>query len=349
MTYAAKGSMRRAALLSVLALSTGFALIPDARAAGQVNVYSFRQPYLIKPLLARFSKQTGIKVRFLFAKKGLIERLAREGRNSPADVVLSADAGRLIVAADRGLARPVTSPAILKAVPANLRDSKNRWFALTMRARVIYASKDRVKDTAMSYESLADPKWKGKICIRSGLHRYNTALFATYLAHKGPEATKAWLTGLKANLARRPSGNDRAQAKGVYAGECDIGIANTYYLGKMLNNEKDPEQKKWAKAVRIIFPTSPEIGTHVNISGMFMAANAPHPGAALKLMEFLAGNEAQALYAAKNYEYPVNPAVSPSPLVRSWGKMTPDSLPVETMARKQKAAGILVDDTGFNE
>jgi iron(III) transport system substrate-binding protein len=320
-----------------------------ALAAETVNVYSYRQPELIDPLFKRFTKTTGIEVRKLFAENGLIERIEQEGALSPVDILLTADVGRLVQAADKGLAQPVESTVLSDAIPANLRSAKDEWFGLTMRARVIYASRDRVKDETLSYEDLADPKWKGKICIRPGNHPYNLALFAAMIAHKGEEQTKAWLTGLKANLAVKPSGNDREQAKGVFAGECDIAVANTYYMGVMLTNEKNPEQKDWAKSARIIFPASAEIGTHVNVSGMMLAKNAPNRANAVKLMEFLAGDEAQSLYANQNFEYPVNSKVKPSEIVQSWGAFTPDALNLEEIARNEKAAARLVDEVGFND
>lgn len=323
---------------------------PSAASAEQVvNVYSYRQPTLIQPLFDSFTARTGIDVRAVFADNGLVERLAQEGRNSPADLLLTSDVGRLVEAANRGLAQPVASEIILADVPANLRDAENRWFGLTMRARVVYASKERAPITAISYEELADPKWRGKICMRPGNHPYNLGLIAAMIAHKGEDFTRGWLEGLKANLAVKPSGNDRAQAKSVFAGECDLAIANTYYMGKMLTEEKEPEQKQWAGAVKIVFPSSPDFGTHVNISGMMLTANAPNRDNALKLMEFLASDEAQQIYANGNFEYPVNPRVPASDLVRSWGDFTPDSLNVAEIAKFEPAASRLVDEVQFND
>lgn len=333
----------------LIALAAFAALQTSAHAADAVNVYSYRQPELINPLFEQFTKETGIAVRTVFAEKGLIERMEQEGALSPADLLMTADVGRLVIAADKGLAQPVELPEILNKIPPALRDTGNLWFGLTMRARVVYASKDRVTQDTFSYEELADPKWKGKICSRPGNHPYNLGLIAAIISHKGEAAAKEWLTGLKANLAIKPSGADREQAKGVFAGECDLAIANTYYMGKMMTNEKEPEQKDWAKATRIIFPSSPEIGTHVNISGMLLAKNAPHKDNALKLMTFLASDEAQQLYANGNFEYPVNPAVPASEIVQSWGKFTPDTLNVVEIARLEKTASKLVDEVQFND
>lgn len=327
--------------------------LQSAQAASDVvNVYSYRQPVLIDPLFDAFRTRTGISVKYVFAKKGLIERLAQEGRNSPADLVLTADAGRLVEASERGLTQEVTSPTITGSVPPALRDPDNQWFGLTMRARVLFVSQKRVPQAKFTYAELADPKWKGRICIRSGGHPYNIGLIAAMIAHQGKEATKAWLTGLKANLARRPTGNERAQAKAIYAGECDLAIANTYYMGKMLTNEKDPEQKHWAAASRIVFPTwqaGPDGKTHVNISGMAMTKHAPNKANALKLMEFLASPDAQAIYAQGNFEYPVAKGVPASDLVQSWGHFTPDDLAIGKLHEFQRDASTLVDEVQFDQ
>lgn len=336
-------------LLSAAALGMAVFSSAPARAEEVVNVYTYRQPVLIEPLFNAFTEATGIKVQYVFADKGLIERLEQEGASSPADVLLTADLGRLVEATEKGLTQPVDSAAINENVPENLRDPANNWFSLTMRARVVYASKERVKEEKISYEDLADPKWKGKICTRSGQHPYNVELIAAVIAHKGVDATREWLQGVKANLARKPAGNDRAQAKGVFAGECDLAIMNTYYLGKMLTEEKEPEQKQWAEAVRIIFPSSDAMGTHVNVSGMLMTKNAPNKDNALKLMEYLASDDAQRIYAEANFEYPVDPSVQPSELVRSWGTFTPDNLPILKLAEFQKQASTLVDEVQFDD
>ena len=336
----------RRTLLAVAGLAV-FTL--GARAEEVVNVYSYRQPELINPLFEKFTSETGVRVRSIFAENGLVERLEQEGPLSPADMLLTADVGRLVEAADKGLAQPVDQPDVISKIPAALRDSRNLWFGLTMRARVVYASRERVTQDQFSYEELADPKWKGKICLRAGNHPYNLGLIAFYIAHKGEDAAKQWLTGLKANLAIKPSGNDVSQAKSVMSGECDVAIGNTYYMGKMLTNTQEPQQKDWANSVRIIFPSSAEMGTHVNISGMLLAKNAPHKDNALKLMKFLASDEAQRLYADGNFEYPVNPEISPSPLVASWGKFTADKMDIANIAKYQKAAAKLVDEVQFND
>jgi iron(III) transport system substrate-binding protein len=340
-------SINRRLCVAVLATAVPFASV--AWADGVVNVYSYRQPQLVEPLFKAFTDKTGIDVKMVFAEKGLIERLEQEGALSPADVLMSADVGRLVEAAEKGLAQPVASDSIKAAVPAALRATDDQWFGLTMRARVIYASRDRVKQDAISYEELADPKWKGKICSRPFDHPYNLGLTAAMIAKKGDAATKVWLEGMKANFVVKPNGNDRAQAKSVFAGECDIAIANTYYMGLMQNNEKETEQKDWAKASKILFPASETMGTHVNISGMLLTKNAPNKDNAVKLMEFLASDEAQSLYAAGNYEYPVNGAIKPSDTVAAWGTLVPDSLNVADIARNQKRAAELVAEVGMND
>lgn len=328
-----------------------FASIPSiqAQADGEVNVYSYRQPFLVKPLFDSFTKQTGIKVNTIFAKKGLIERMAQEGANSPADVLLTVDIGRLDRAVKKNVAQPVSSAFLQKNIPAAYRDPGNRWFGLTARARVIYASRDRVKQDRITYEELADPKWRGKICIRSGQHVYNLALIAGYMATHGEQKTEAWLKGLKANLARRPSGNDRAQVKGVFAGECDIAIANTYYMGAMLTYKKNPEQRKWAESVRILFPNTNDRGAHVNLSGMVLAKHAPNRANAVKLMEFLGSDAAQRIYAEKNFEYPVKSGIAWSELVQSWGRFKADKLSLARIAGLRGKASELVDKVQFND
>jgi iron(III) transport system substrate-binding protein len=319
-----------------------------AQAAEVVNIYSYRQPELVQPLFAAFTKDTGIGVRMIYAEKGLVERLQQEGPLSPADVLLTSDVGRLVEAADDGLAQPVDDAAILSNVPQNLRDVGKQWFGLTLRARVVYASRARVAQDAITYEELADPKWKGKICTRPGDHPYNLGLIGGMIARRGEAATREWLAGVKANLAVKPSGNDRSQAKSVFAGECDLALGNTYYVGLMATNDKEPEQKQWAAAIKVLFPSSPEMGTNVNISGMLLTKSSPNKANALKLMEYLASPAAQKIYADGNFEYPVNPAVQASDIVKSFGALMPDALNLTEIAKNQAAAARLVDEVGFN-
>jgi len=333
----------------VFALGASAAALTPVVAADTVNIYSYRQPGLLKPLLDSFTAKTGIQTKVLFASKGLDQRILSEGKNSPADLFMTVDIGRLDAAAKLGITQPVNSDIVNKNIPSQYRDPDGHWFGLTTRARIIYASKERVKQETITYEELADPKWKGKICTRSGQHVYSIGLFASMVAHLGEEGAEKWLTGLKNNLARKPTGNDRAQVKAIFAGECDIALGNTYYMGKMLTNEKEPEQKDWANSVRLIFPNAADRGTHVNISGVVMAKHSPNPEAAKKLMEYLASTEAQKIYGKSNFEYPLQPGVEPDDLVKSWGALKPDPLPLADIAKHRKAASEMADRIGFNE
>ncbi len=339
-----------AGLVLLAALVLVASLAPGAKiSGGEVNVYSYRQPYLVEPLFTAFTDETGIEVNVIFASKGLIERIAAEGRNSPADVLLTTDIGNLTQAVAAGIAQPVQSVTLEAAIPAAYRAADGKWWGLTRRARVIYASKARVKQDQITYEELADPKWRGKICIRSGQHVYNVALIASMLAHHGQAETEEWLKGVKANLARKPAGNDRLQVKGVYAGECDIAIGNTYYMGEMLQNDEHPEQKEWANSVKLLFPNTNDRGTHVNISGAVIAKNAPHKENALRLLEFLASDKGQEMYAEVNNEYPVKEDVKWSELVASWGEFEADPISLEEIAAYRKQASELVDIVGFDD
>jgi iron(III) transport system substrate-binding protein len=240
----------------------------------------------------------------------------------------------------------VTSPVLEANIPEGFRDAGGQWFGLTSRARVVYASKDRAKDgDVTTYEDLADPKWKGRICTRPGTHDYNLALMAGMIAHHDEAFTKTWATGVKANLAKRPEGNDRDQVKAIWAGQCDISLGNTYYMGQML---ADPEQAEWANSVRIVFPVFEGGGTHVNISGVAMTKAAPNHDAALKLMEFLASDEAQTIYAGINHEFPVKPGVARSALVESWGDFTPDTVPLGKLATLRPLALRLMEEVDFD-
>lgn len=334
-------------IFSLLALSIA-ATCGSAFATDTVNIYSYRQPDLIKPVLDAFEKETGIRARVLFLDKGLEERIAAEGTNSPADLILSTDISRLTAAKQRGITQAVDSETVKANIPAQYRDPEDHWFGLTQRGRVIYASKERVAQDHLSYADLANPEWKGRICIRSGQHSYNLGLFGALIAHWGVERTEQWMKALKANLARKPSGDDRAQAKGIYSGECDLAIGNTYYVGLMQTNERDPEQKDWAASIKVIFPDIDGGGTHVNISGVAMARYAPNHDAALKLLEYLSSDAAQQVYAQQVFEYPVNPDVPASKIVQAWGELKADTLPLAEIARYRKDASEMVDRVGLD-
>ncbi len=315
-----------------------------------VNVYSYRQPFLIEPLFRTFEKETGIVVNVLFAKKGLIERIALEGRTTPADLLLTTDIGQMFQAAE-SIGAVFSSNTLRRNIPRQFRDSQNKWFALTKRARVFFVRKDDDEFDDLSYEALGSPELDGKVCMRDGQHPYNIALIAAYIEHHGDEKTKSWLEGLKNNLARRPAGNDRLQIKGVYSGECDIALANTYYMGKMLTNNKKREQQKWARAVRIIFPRFDVEGggTHMNFSGMVLVRFARNKENARRLMEFLSSRKAQEIYAKDNFEFPIHRGVAPSSLVRSWGLPRDDKLTPRQIATHRGEASLLVDDTALND
>jgi iron(III) transport system substrate-binding protein len=337
-------SARRAASIAILAtaLSAGSAL-----AQGEVNVYSYRETKLIQPLLDAFTKDTGIKVNVISASSGLEQRIKTEGANSPADVLLTVDIARLEDAVQAGITQPINSPALEKAVSEQYRDPEGHWYGVSMRARVVYASKDRVKQGAITYEELADPKWKGKICIRSGQHMYNNALFAAYIAHHGEAKAEEWLRGIKANLAQKPSGGDREVARDIAAGKCDIGLGNTYYWALM--NDKETDKKAWAEATKVILPTFQGGGTHVNLSGVILAKHAPNKANAMKLIEWLAGDKAQHMYADINYEYPVRKDIAVNPTIAGYGTLKADPTPLSKIAQNKKAAAALVDKVGFDQ
>ncbi len=331
----------RSLISGLLILATGSA----ASAASEVNVYSYRQSILIKPMFDAFTEQTGIKVNTVFAKKGLVERLKNEGRNSPADLIFTVDIGPLETVLQERLTQAVESEVLGANIPAEFRDPDGHWFGLTSRARLIVASKDRVDTNQISsYEDLAAPAMQGKVCTRSGKHAYMVALIASVISHTDEDTAKDWLSGVKQNLARRPQGNDRAQVKAIHSGECDVAVINSYYLGKMLSDE---EQSAWANAVNIIFPNQNDRGTHMNIAGMALTAAAPNKENAIKLMEFLTSDQAQSMYAELNHEYPVNPAVEWSELVSSWGTFKPDNLPLVEIAKHRATASKMVDEIGY--
>jgi iron(III) transport system substrate-binding protein len=331
--------------------ASGQAAAPAAvQSAGEVNLYTTREPGLIQPLLDAFTASTGIAVNTVFLKDGLMERLSAEGERSAADVLMTVDTGNLLDVVNAGHAQAVDSGVLAEAVPAHLRGEDGQWFALSLRDRILYADKDLALES-FTYEELADPKWKGRVCIRSGQHPYNTSLIAAMIAHAGEEKTEAWLRGVKDNLARKAAGGDRDVARDILAGICDIGIANAYYVGRMKNAEPGSEQYQWGEAIKVIRPTFASVeggGTHVNISGAAIARHAPNRDNAVKLLEYLVSDEAQSLYARANYEYPVKAGVALDPVVESFGAMQVDALPLTEVARYRKQASELVDRVGFD-
>ncbi len=335
--------IRSAPLVLLLATAP---LFTGAVIAQEINVYSHRQPELIQPLTDAFTAETGIAVNVAFVDKGMAERLQAEGDRSPADLVLTVDIARLLQIVEADVLQPVQSDTLEANIPAELRDPGDLWFGITSRARIVYAAKDRVQPGEVTtYEDLASEKWKGRLCTRSGLHDYNVALLGAVIAHHGEEAATAWAEGLKANLARKPDGGDRDQVKAIAAGECDIALGNTYYMGQML---ADPEQVAWANAVNIVFPTFEDGGTHLNISGVAMTKSAPNKENALKFMEWLSSDAAQKIYAETNHEFPVKAGVGRSELVASWGEFTPDTTPLAEIAATRAAALKIMETVNFD-
>ncbi len=332
----------------VLAGATAFPAAAASLAQGvqEVNVYTYRESKLIQPLFDAFSKDTGIKVNVISASSGLEQRIKTEGTNSPADVLLTVDIGRIEEAVRSGITQPIKSDVLDKVVVPQYRDPEGHWYGISMRARVVYASKERVPQNVFTYEELADPKWKGKVCIRSGQYIYNNALFAAFIGHHGEAKTEEWLNGLKANLAQKPSGGDREVARDIAAGKCDVGVANTYYWALMLN--KEPDRKPWAQATKVILATFKDGGTHMNLSGVVLARHAPNKANAIKLIEWLVGDKAQHMYADLNYEYPVRAGIEINPTIAGYGKLNPDPLALSKIADFKKAAANLVDKVGFD-
>jgi iron(III) transport system substrate-binding protein len=336
-------------LLKLAALATAGALSAVSLApanANEVNIYTYRESKLIQPLFDAFTKETGIKVNVISASSGLEQRIKTEGASSPADVLLTVDISRLEDAVQNGITQPINSKAVDEVVTAQYRDPEGHWAAVALRARVVYASKERVPQSAITYEELADPKWKGKICIRSGQHMYNNALFAAMVAKHGEAKAEEWLKGLKANLAQKPSGGDRETARDIAAGKCDLGIGNTYYWALM--NDKETDKKAWAEATKVILPTFQGGGTHVNLSGVAIIKTAPNKANAVKFVEWMVSPAAQQMHADLNYEYPIRTGVPVNKTIAGYGALKADSLPLSQIAANRKKASALVDKVGFD-
>jgi iron(III) transport system substrate-binding protein len=313
-----------------------------------VNLYTTREPGLIQPLLDSFTRDTGIKVNTVFLRDGLLERVKAEGERSPADLLMTVDSGNLIDLVLGGVTQATQSKVLTAAIPAHLRGKTGHWYALSLRDRVLYADKS-LKLKNVRYEDLANPEWKGRVCIRSGQHPYNISLIAAMIAHQGEAKTEAWLRGVKANLARKATGGDRDVARDILAGICDIGIANAYYVGQMKNAPAGDQRREWADAIQVLRPTFAKGGTHVNISGAAVAKYAPNRANAVKLLEYLVSDRAQSLYAKANYEYPVKRGVALDPVVASFGAMKVDRLPIADIVAQRKRASELVDRVGFDQ
>ncbi|MEM8662152.1 MAG: Fe(3+) ABC transporter substrate-binding protein [Pseudomonadota bacterium] len=324
----------------------GFAI--SSHADQEVNVYSARQEALIKPLLDEFTAETGIAVNLVTSKgDALLTRLQKEGANSPADVLITIDAGRLYRAQEAGVLQPIESETLEAAVPANLRSPDNLWFGLSKRARGIVYAPDRVDPAELStYEALAGPDWKDRVCIRSSTNIYNQSLVAGMLSTEGQDAVDTWLAGFVPNFARPPQGGDRDQIAAVASGRCDVAIVNSYYLGGMINSE-DPQQRQAAERVAIFWPNQGGRGTHINISGAGVTASSKNTAEAIALIEFLTREDSQQWYAEANNEYPVRDDVEPSDLLQSWGEFKADEVDAIELGRLNPQAVMAMDRAGW--
>ena len=335
-------------LLRLLFIFIVFIFAPYLNAK-EINIYSHRQPFLINPFLDLFSQETGIKTNVVYSKKGLAQRLKAEGENSPADVILTVDIGRLYVYDDLDLLAPIDSKKLKNNIPNYLRSPDDTWFGLSKRARVIVVHNEKIAEGEITrIEDLANPKWKGKICSRPGSHVYNRGIMASVLAALGEEEAEKWAKSMVANFAKRPQGNDRAQVKAIHEGECEIALINNYYFGKLKFSE-DPEQRKWAESVRLVFPNQAEgdRGAHVNISGGGIAKFSKNKEEAQKLLEFLTSEKAQKLYGEINFEYPANLKIEPGDELKSWGSFREDTLPIVKIAELAPEAQKIIDRVGW--
>ena len=329
------------ALLMVV-ISNGAAL------AESLGIYTHRQPFLLEPILEAYTKKTGVEFQTVYAPKGLAARLKAEGERTEADLVLTVDISRIKELADTGLLAPLASDILNKHVPSYLRDANDRWTALSLRARIIAVSKERVgKQAITTIEDLASPKWQGRVCSRKGSHVYNRAVLASLIAHNGEEAAKNWTLGIVDNLARRPQGNDRAQAKAIYSGQCDVALMNTYYYGKMKFAKDKPEQQKWADSIEIAFFNQDGRGQHVNISAAGITQGSKRKELARAFLEWVTSEEAQQIYTKVNFEYPVNPNAQLSEEVASWGSFKMDMLPMNVIADNSPQAQRIINETGW--
>lgn len=319
-----------------------------AFASSEVNLYSARKEALIKPLLQDFTKSTGIKVNLLTGKAdGLLKRLELEGEASPADLFITTDAGRLHRAKQSGVLQSIDSDVLEKAVPTHLQDKDNQWFALSQRARPIFYVKGKVNPAELSsYESLADPKWKNKVCIRSSNNIYNQSLVASMLEHNGAEATQQWADEFVKTFAKPPAGGDRDQLRAAAAGQCDIAIANTYYFAAMANGKKEKDRKVTQK-LGVFWPNQDNRGTHMNISGAGVTKHAKNKQNAIKLLEFLTSNESQKWYAEVNHEYPVVKGVSMSQTLKELGQFKGDTLLLNVLGENNRDAVKTMDRAGW--
>ena len=342
-----KSLFARSSKFALTASIAAATMLPLSASANEVNVYTDRQEFLIQPLLEAFTEATGTQVNVVYASgAGMEERIKAEGRNSPVDVVMTVDVGRLVEMVNDGLTQPVSSEVVEANIPAEFRAEDGSWFGLTFRSRPVYASKERVDPSEInSYLDLADPKWEGRICSRPGDHDYNVGLLATMIYHHGEEKAREWIEGVKANLAQSPQGNDRAQVQNIYNGLCDVAMVNTYYMGAMLANE---EQRPWAESVNLLFVDQDTVGAHINLSGAVVARYAPNYDQAVQLLEFLSDDAAQEMYSAGNTEYPVKQGVQWSEIIQAWGEPKFDAQSPAAIAEFKPMALRMMNEVDFN-
>lgn len=340
-------------MMRLLGLVLGGVMAVGAASAAEVNVYSARKDHLLKPVLDQFTAKTGIKVNLLSAgEEQLLERLKSEGPGSPADLFITTDVAHLHKARVAGVLQPTQSAELDKNIPARYRDPQGYWYGLSARARVVLYAKDRVKPSDLStYEDLADPKWKGRICVRSSSSTYNQSLLAGLVAVMGPDKAEAWAKAMVGNMARKPQGGDRDQIAAVAAGQCDLAIANTYYFGGMQASAK-AEEKDAAAKVGIFFPNQqgPGLqgrGAHMNVAGAGVTSSAKHKAEAVKLLEFLSGPEAQKTFAEANNEFPVLASAQASPIVAGWGKFKAEDINVAMLGENNPVAVRIFDRVGW--
>ncbi|MCP4766646.1 MAG: Fe(3+) ABC transporter substrate-binding protein [Gammaproteobacteria bacterium] len=335
-------------LFTLVSCLLSLTLFANAVKAQEVNVYSARKEALIMPLLEKFKAETGIDYNLITAKADeLLKRLEAEGHSTPADVFITTDAGRLQRAREAGVLRAVSNAKLESRIPQNLRDSENYWFGMSRRARVIFYARDRVEAAELStYEALADPRWKGRICIRSSSNIYNQSMVASMIEANGIEQTEAWARGLVANFARNPAGGDTDQLRAVAAGQCDIAIANTYYYGRLVKSDKQADREV-AESLGLFWPNQDGRGAHINVSGAAITQHAKHPEAAERLLEFMTNAESQTWYGEVNLEYPVTDDAQSSELLKSFGEFKSDSLNLSRLGENNRAAVQLMDRAGW--
>jgi iron(III) transport system substrate-binding protein len=337
---------RRATRLPLVLGSLWLAASAATAQADEINLYSTREAPLVEPVIASFTATTGIKVNLTYVEDNLVKRVTTEGDASPADVLMTIGLDKTSQFVTNGLTQTISSPVLDNAIPPQLRGAQ--WVALSVRPRVVMARAD-VALGAIHYEDLADPKWRGKLCMRSPLHQNNVALIAAYLVHHGAETTEAWLNGLKANLAHKPAGKDNDVIREIAQGTCEIGIGNTVALAQLRAGREGSDWSGWARAVKAV-PTAFKGGnTHVNLTGAAIAKHAPHPAAAQRFLEFLVTPAAQRIYAAAELEYPVLATAGRDPILVEIGSFSADALPIDQIAAHQQAAMALIRKVGFDE